>query len=136
MTDVSLRSNQCMSLDCCWLLVRHGETDWNIQNRFQGRENTQLNENGRAQMFAAGASLKQDVDSDRSVVVHTSSLARARESAEIIARGTRWQVRTSELFDEMDLGAWEGEPYDIVNDSPDWLELAPHGGETEKMFQR
>ena len=30
-------------------LVRHGETDWNIENKIQGRTDTELNEKGRQQ---------------------------------------------------------------------------------------
>jgi len=60
------------------LLVRHGETDWNRQGRFQGQIDIPLNENGRAQAAAAGEFLRK-VSFQRA---YTSSMARPRQTAE------------------------------------------------------
>ena len=60
------------------LLVRHGETDWNRQGRFQGQIDIPLNENGRAQAAAAGDFLRR-VSFQRA---YTSSMARPRQTAE------------------------------------------------------
>lgn len=62
-------------------LIRHGETDWNLQGRFQGREDIALNENGIRQARLCGEALKED----HFDAVITSPLIRARRTAEIIA---------------------------------------------------
>jgi broad specificity phosphatase PhoE len=62
-------------------LVRHGETDWNRQNRLQGIEDIELNETGISQSYAcAGAFRGIPVDE-----ILTSPLKRAKVTAEIIA---------------------------------------------------
>jgi broad specificity phosphatase PhoE len=84
------------------LLVRHGETDWNRDGRWQGHSDTQLNEVGREQ--AAGLADELDgVD-----VVYSSDLARARETAEIAAQRLGLDVRVDERLRERGFGAWEG----------------------------
>jgi broad specificity phosphatase PhoE len=62
-------------------LVRHGETDWNLARRIQGRADIPLNATGRGQARrAAGLLARRDWD-----VIVASPLSRARETAEIIA---------------------------------------------------
>lgn len=62
-------------------LIRHGQTDWNREGRFQGREDIPLNEQGVLQAIECGNAIKgEDVN-----IVITSPLIRARRTAEIIA---------------------------------------------------
>ena len=62
-------------------LIRHGQTDWNLEGRFQGREDIELNATGIQQ-----ASICGEVISDEEITaVITSPLRRARRTAEIIA---------------------------------------------------
>src|SRR5581483_6290832 len=70
------------------LLARHGETDWNRERRWQGHADTPLNEAGRDQARALAASLRRDPP----VAVYSSDLARARETAEIVAQALRLPV--------------------------------------------
>lgn len=64
------------------LLARHGETDWNLQQRWQGHTDVPLNAAGRAQ----ARELAERLRDLRVARVHASDLARARETAEIVAR--------------------------------------------------
>ena len=59
------------------VLVRHGETDWNRERRFQGHADTPLNDAGRGQARALAALLR----SERLSAVYTSPLRRAKETA-------------------------------------------------------
>jgi broad specificity phosphatase PhoE len=87
-----------------FLLVRHGETDWNVERRFQGQADPPLNEAGRTQARAlAGQLAGEDLDA-----IYTSDLARARETAEIVAARTGAPVIALPELREIDVGEWEG----------------------------
>ena len=86
------------------LLVRHGETDWNAERRFQGHADPSLNDVGRNQaQEVADALVGERVDA-----VYTSDLARARETAEIIAERLGIPVIAVEELREIDVGEWQG----------------------------
>ena len=87
------------------LLVRHGETDWNRQGRFQGQIDIPLNPNGHAQAAAAGDFLRR-VRFNRA---YTSSMARPRQTAEGILRHHPGVPLTS-VSDLVEIGhgQWEG----------------------------
>lgn len=84
------------------LLVRHAETDWNRDGRWQGHSDTHLNDVGREQALRVAGEL-HDVD-----VVYSSDLARARETAEIIAGALGIDIRFDPRLRERSFGAWEG----------------------------
>lgn len=87
------------------LLVRHGETEWNRQGRFQGQIDVPLNDNGRVQAAQAGEFLKS-VQIDSAV---SSSMARPKETAELILKhhpGIDLKLRDD--LQEISHGLWEG----------------------------
>ena len=84
------------------ILVRHGETDWNVQHRWQGHSDTPLNDAGRSQAGRLAAEL------DRVDAVYSSDLSRARETAEILAERIGLEVRLDSRLRERSFGAWEG----------------------------
>ncbi|MDX2215178.1 MAG: histidine phosphatase family protein [Oculatellaceae cyanobacterium bins.114] len=87
------------------LLVRHGETDWNRQKKFQGQIDVPLNDQGRVQSGQAAAFL-QEIAIDRAV---SSPMLRPKETAEIILQ--KHPHITLELDDrlcEIGHGLWEG----------------------------
>jgi broad specificity phosphatase PhoE len=63
-----------------FLLTRHGETDWNVEGRWQGHTDVPLNENGRAQARSIAEALRAEGLSG----LVSSDLSRARETAEIV----------------------------------------------------
>jgi probable phosphoglycerate mutase len=65
-------------------LVRHGETDWNARRLIQGSTDIPLNDTGRAQALEAAEHLRTRLDGGP-VVVSSSDLSRAQETAAIIA---------------------------------------------------
>lgn len=84
------------------ILVRHGETDWNAQHRWQGHSDTALNDAGREQARRLAAEF-EPVD-----VLYSSDLARARETAEIIAERLGLEIRLDPRLRERGFGSWEG----------------------------
>lgn len=87
------------------LLVRHGETDWNRDKRFQGQIDVPLNDSGRAQSEKAATFLK-DVAIDAAI---TSPMLRPKETAEIILKHhPAVKLETEPLLMEIAHGLWEG----------------------------
>ncbi len=86
------------------LLARHGETDWNLQRRVQGHSDTPLNETGRAQALA----LAETLDGVRLDAIYSSDLARASETARIVADRAGLAVVTLPALRERNFGTWEG----------------------------
>lgn len=86
--------------------IRHGQTDWNRDDRLQGSSDIPLNDTGRAQAHEAAALLR---DGGWQVIV-SSPLSRARETAQIIADdlGLELGPAYDELI-ERDYGPLEGE---------------------------
>lgn len=66
-------------------LIRHGETDWNRDGRVQGATDIPLNDTGRAQAREVGMLLAERRVSDAPLVLVSSDLSRAAETADIIA---------------------------------------------------
>ncbi|MBE9010263.1 histidine phosphatase family protein [Pseudanabaenaceae cyanobacterium LEGE 13415] len=87
------------------LLVRHGETEWNRQGRFQGQIDVPLNDNGRVQASQAAEFLKS-VQIDSAV---SSSMARPKETAEIILKyHPEIKLKLRDDLREISHGLWEG----------------------------
>lgn len=83
-------------------VVRHGEAVWNTENRICGRTDSPLTEKGRAQAAALAPKMPKV---DR---VLCSPLSRARETAEILTRGTGLEIKVEPRLIEQDFGSFEG----------------------------
>lgn len=93
------------------VLIRHAETLWNRERRYQGWQDPPLSDIGRAQAEAAG----QLLATQQIQAVWSSPLQRARETAEAIAKATGLSVRVDDAFGEMRFGQWEGLKADEVS---------------------
>jgi broad specificity phosphatase PhoE len=88
-----------------FLLVRHGETDWNRDKRFQGQIDVPLNDQGRVQAGRA-ADFLQAVPLDRAI---SSPLLRPKETAEIILQPhPGLELELIDELREISHGLWEG----------------------------
>ncbi|MCY9090713.1 histidine phosphatase family protein [Bacillus mojavensis] len=87
-------------------LVRHGETDWNLQQKCQGKTDIPLNETGERQAKETGEYLK-DFSWDTIV---SSPLKRARRTADIINEYLNLPIVEMDDFKERDYGDAEGMP--------------------------
>ena len=90
--------------------VRHGQTDWNAEARFQGTRDIPLNDKGRGQARHNGATLKGLVDPAK-VNFIASPLMRTRETMEIIRAEMGLEphaYQTDDRLKELSFGDWEG----------------------------
>ena len=107
------------------VLVRHGETDWNREHRFQGHADTPLNAAGRRQAVELAELLR----GERFAAVYTSPLRRAAETASIVAARLGLQALELEALREIDVGDWQGLTVEEVRTRyPEQLHDAWHSG--------
>jgi len=85
-------------------LIRHGETDWNKEERIQGNIDTPLNERGIAQAKL----LAERLVLENLEMIYASPLARARTTAEHIAQKASIPLQLDERLKEKALGELEG----------------------------
>jgi probable phosphoglycerate mutase len=88
------------------LVVRHGQSAWNAEGRWQGWIDVELTDVGEAQGRARGEALAAAGVSVR--VVHASDLRRARRTADLVAEAIGATVRTDERLRERHGGEWQG----------------------------
>ncbi|WZL74941.1 histidine phosphatase family protein [Clostridiaceae bacterium 35-E11] len=85
-------------------LIRHGETQWNLESRAQGSQNIQLSEKGIQQ-----AKLLADRIKDYKIdCIYTSNLDRASQTAKLLGNNLNVDVITMNELREMSFGKWEG----------------------------
>ena len=94
------------------ILVRHGETEWNVAEVFRGRIDVELNEAGIRQ-----AELLAEYLSDMKIdAVYSSPLKRALKTAEMIASYHKLDVEVAQGLIDFDFGEWQGLPHKEVKD--------------------
>lgn len=92
------------------IVWRHGRTEWNHSNRFQGQADVPLDQHGREQAQRAAVVL---AGLDPAGIV-ASDLSRARETAAALADRTGLAVATDARLREIHVGSWEGLTADEV----------------------
>ena len=121
------------------ILIRHGETEWNLTGRWQGHADSALSVRGIAQAQALGERMKgEGVD-----VVYASDLERALHTSRLVGGPSGWQARSMPALRERDLGVLEGLTTDEMKEiQPDVYQsfmdggpdYQPPGGESFRQF--
>jgi len=94
------------------ILVRHGETEWNVEEVFRGRIDIKLNETGLRQ---AGL-LAEYLSGIKIDAVYSSPLRRALKTAEAIASPHKLEVKIAPGLIDCDFGKWQGLTLQEVKD--------------------
>lgn len=119
-----------MQADVTLYIVRHGETDWNRDRRYQGQRDIPLNAFGREQAQRNGETLRQFLPSLTAASFVASPLGRARETMEILRQALDLPPRDyaiDERLRELSYGSWEGQ---LQTDLP---KLDPQGWAERKL---
>ena len=122
-------------------LIRHGQTDWNLEGKIQGRHDVSLNETGskQAELLAMG------MDKRPVVQIFSSRQKRALETAQAVGRRQHVAVTVVDGLEEVEFGEWEGKTWDeISREYPEefkvWCtepaEIVPPGGESRPQIYR
>lgn len=106
------------------VLIRHGQTTFNVEGRLPGQlPGVPLTEEGRRQAHQAAVALSQLPLS----AVIASPLERARDTAEIIAKGFGAPLRLDERLMDTDVGRWSGQKIaDVAKNDPGWKDYLAH----------
>jgi broad specificity phosphatase PhoE len=128
--------------------IRHGETDWNKIQRYQGQTDIPLNNTGRAQAARNGQLLHEVLGARGAVLDFVSSpLGRASETMEIVRSNMRLPSRpfaTDDRLKEQNFGHWEGQiwgelptldPEGFAARKADTWNWLPRGGENYEMVR-
>ncbi|MFM8794497.1 MAG: histidine phosphatase family protein [Acidimicrobiales bacterium] len=117
-----------------FLVLRHGQSEWNAARRWQGQADIDLTETGRAQARLAAERLAADPAFTFRAVA-SSDLKRARETATIISSVTGIELLTADpRLRETHVGEWQGlTHHEIERDWPGYLDThrRPPGFETD-----
>ena len=120
------------------LLIRHGETSWNADGRWQGHSGPGLTAEGRAQADRLARSLREEADQSWTRIV-ASDLARAQQTAVVVADLLSLPIEFDLRLRELDVGVWSGlSRREIERQDPETLHafergeplIRPGGGES------
>ncbi|WP_232699849.1 histidine phosphatase family protein [Brevibacillus daliensis] len=109
MSDISMNDIEDKTI---LYLIRHGETDWNINQRIQGHTNTDLNEAGKEQ----AAKLAEALSTESFAHIYSSDLKRAFETASMLGKRLDIPVTPLSTLRERCYGELEGKYYVDVQD--------------------
>jgi len=93
-------------------LVRHGQTEWNVQKRMQGWQDSALTEKGVNNAIA----LRKKLEGVDYAAIYTSTSERTIETARLIIDERNLAINTNQDLREINLGEWEGKTHDEIKD--------------------
>ncbi len=100
--------------------VRHGQTDWNAQSRYQGQRDVPLNDSGREQALRNGRALREFLPEIAEAQFISSPLGRARETMQIVRRELCLEpdrFETDDRLKEVHYGSWEGQLLETLEET-------------------
>lgn len=93
--------------------IRHGQTEWNKEERMQGWQNSSLTATGKNQALLLGEKLKEE--KTNMDVLYTSPSLRAVETSYILNQFLSIKICEELGFQEINMGDWEGKTYEEIS---------------------
>lgn len=123
-----------------FILIRHGETLWTKERRYQGSSNTKLTAKGRKQIQP----FVREITKYHPDIIFSSGLDRVKESAQILCEPLNKRPKIDRRLDEIGFGIWEGKTANELVEENDpvymkWLRgkvVTPKGGEAFNVFEK
>lgn len=122
-------------------LMRHGQTDWNLQRKLQGRTDIPLNETGEKMARDA----KEKYKNEHFDVCYCSPLLRANRTAELFLEGTDTPIYTDDRLMEISFGIYEGVaesfnipdcPINTLFNEPEKYDTVEGGESLKELYDR
>ena len=129
-------------------LLRHGETEWNAEGRFQGQRDSSLTACGREQAGQLGRILSRTFAGARVPPFHVSPLGRTRDTAAIVGRhlNASGTMCVEPRLQDVSTGVWDGLTREAIEagwpgaldgtDHFDWYFRSPDGETLEAALER
>ncbi|MHA3916784.1 histidine phosphatase family protein [Halovulum sp. GXIMD14793] len=102
-------------------VMRHGQTEWNVAGRWQGKLDSPLTKVGREQAHRLGEILRRHGAGPATYRIYCSPKGRARATAEIAIAGRGGTVIYDDRLQEIDVGDWTGKTRDEIYDTNPWI---------------
>lgn len=124
-------------------LMRHGQTEWNLQERMQGRADSPLTSLGRAQAGQLALQVREVLAGGQQVALYASSQGRAQDTAHIAFDGAPFH--SDDRLVEIDVGDFTGariadlqlsHPHIFTGDGMGWYDRTPNGEDFETLQAR
>lgn len=118
------------------LIIRHGQSTWNAERRWQGQANPPLSQHGREEAFTAAGVLHGM--GLLSAPISSSDLQRAADTAAALASAIQSTVQFDVRLRERHAGAWEGHTHEEIEAQwPGWLaeRRRPEGFEADESIR-
>lgn len=98
-----------------FIFLRHGESQWNAQGRWQGQGDPPLTEKGRDQVRRAAKAWLEDSEPSSIECIVSSDLQRAAESARIFGEALGLEPQWDARLRELDVGEWSGLSHEEIS---------------------
>nr|WP_231748034.1 histidine phosphatase family protein [Auraticoccus cholistanensis] len=110
-------------------MLRHGQTSWNAEGRFQGQADIELDEVGTAQAEQAALQLRHEGITR----LHSSDLLRTRQTVAAVEAVTGLTATLDKRFREISVGSWEGLTLaEVMAEDPTYLERENAGEDVRR----
>ncbi|HEX9676072.1 MAG TPA: histidine phosphatase family protein [Anaerolineales bacterium] len=123
------------------ILIRHGETDWNLEGRYTGQSDVPLNQRGVDQ----ARRMAEELRGEPLAAIYSSDLARCARTAELLAEASGAPLHLDPRLREIDQGEWEGMLFEEIRTrfQEAWtrrqanpIQVSAPGGETVGQVQQ